>query len=47
VEEITPRPAALGRLARLVTDRVSGLMFARALDGMLGEAVRRSARTPS
>ncbi len=30
-----------------VTDRVSGPMFARALDGMLGEAVRRSARTPS
>jgi hypothetical protein len=45
-EEITPRPAAVGRLARPVTDRVSGLMFARALDGMLGEAVRRSARTP-
>jgi hypothetical protein len=47
VEEITARPAVLGRLARPVTDRVSGLMFARALDGMLGEAGRRSARTPS
>ena len=42
-EEITLRPAALGRLARSAADRVSRSMFAKALDGMLGEAVVRAA----
>lgn len=42
-EEITLRPAALGRLARSAADRVSRSMFAKALDGMLGEAVTRAA----
>jgi uncharacterized protein YndB with AHSA1/START domain len=40
-EEITLRPRLLGRLARAATDRVSGPMFARALDAMLDEAVAR------
>jgi hypothetical protein len=44
-EEITLRPAALGRLARSAADRVSRPMFAKALDGMLGEAVARAAAT--
>jgi hypothetical protein len=40
-EDITLRPRPLGRLARAATDRVSGPMFARALDAMLAEAVAR------
>ncbi|HEY7718319.1 MAG TPA: SRPBCC family protein [Pedococcus sp.] len=40
-EELTLRPAPVGRLARPVTDRVGAPMFARALDAMLAEAVAR------
>jgi uncharacterized protein YndB with AHSA1/START domain len=41
-EEIALRPAALGRLVRAATDRVSRPMFGKALDGMLDEAVARA-----
>lgn len=40
-EDLTLRPRPLGRLTRAATDRVSGPMFARALDAMLDEAVAR------
>jgi hypothetical protein len=43
-EEIALRPRPLRAVARPVVERVSTAMFARALDAMLGEAVRRSSR---
>jgi hypothetical protein len=45
-EEIALRPRPLRGLAQPLVDRASGPMFARALDAMLDEAVRRSTRAP-
>ena len=46
-EDISLRPRPLRRATQPLVDRVAGAMFARALDAMLDEAVRRASRSPA
>jgi uncharacterized protein YndB with AHSA1/START domain len=43
-ENVVIRPISLGRLLAPVTDRVNGVLFARVIDDMAGEAERASGR---